>query len=94
MHKHGASCLEGPITLERAWWPRSEEGETDVALLDHPGDPTEAPGSGPSGVPESDPAFRRDLVDRIRREIAEGHYETPERMEAALDRFLERLDQD
>jgi hypothetical protein len=39
--------------------------------------------------PEVD--FRADLVARIRREIAEGTYDTPEKWEAALERLLERL---
>ncbi|MBV9123678.1 MAG: flagellar biosynthesis anti-sigma factor FlgM [Planctomycetes bacterium] len=42
----------------------------------HPANPSDAP-------------IRRDLVERIRREIAEGTYETPEKWEAALERFLE-----
>jgi len=42
----------------------------------------------------SDPAIRIDLVQRVRREIAAGTYETPEKWEAALDRLLERLEAD
>ncbi len=37
---------------------------------------------------------RLDLVERVRREIAEGTYETPEKWEAALDRLLDRLERD
>ena len=36
--------------------------------------------------------IRRRLVERVRREIAEGTYDTPEKFEAALDRLLRRLD--
>jgi hypothetical protein len=39
------------------------------------------------GKPE-EPEVRRDLVARIRREIATGTYETPEKWEIALDRLL------
>ena len=35
--------------------------------------------------------IRQDLVDRIRREIAAGTYETPEKLQAALERLLQRL---
>lgn len=38
------------------------------------------------------PEVRRELVERIRREIAEGAYETPEKWEAALARLLRRLE--
>jgi Anti-sigma-28 factor, FlgM len=34
---------------------------------------------------------RRDLVERIRREIAAGTYETSEKWQAALDRLAEQL---
>ncbi len=35
--------------------------------------------------------FRHDLVARLRRQIADGIYETPEKWEAALDRLAEEL---
>jgi hypothetical protein len=38
--------------------------------------------------------IRKELVDRVRREIAAGDYDTPERWEAALDRLLDRLHRD
>lgn len=39
------------------------------------------------------PSIRQELVDRIRREIAEGTYETPEKWEAALERLFRRLEE-
>jgi hypothetical protein len=39
-----------------------------------------------------EPLFRAALVERIRREIAAGTYETPEKWEAALDRLSQRLE--
>jgi negative regulator of flagellin synthesis FlgM len=39
-----------------------------------------------------DQPIRTELVERIRREIAEGTYDTPEKWEIALDRLLNRLD--
>jgi hypothetical protein len=38
--------------------------------------------------------IRWDLVQRVRREIAAGTYDTPEKMEIALSRLLEQLDTD
>lgn len=43
---------------------------------------------------QDDVTFRADLVARVRREIAEGIYDTPEKMEIALDRLLDRLEQE
>lgn len=34
---------------------------------------------------------RRALVDRIRREIAEGRYETPARIDGAVEAILDRV---
>ncbi len=35
--------------------------------------------------------IRTELVERVRREIAAGTYETPEKWEAAFDRLLDTL---
>ena len=44
--------------------------------------------------PDRDDAdVRWELVDRVRREIAAGVYETPEKWEQALDRLHARLEQ-
>lgn len=40
---------------------------------------------------ETEP-FRHDLVARIRRQIADGVYETPEKWDAALDRLADELE--
>ena len=46
---------------------------------------------------ENDPApaedIRTELVERVRREIAAGTYDTPEKWGAALDRLWDRLQQ-
>jgi hypothetical protein len=36
--------------------------------------------------------IRRSLVERVRREIIAGTYDTPEKFEVALERLLRRLD--
>lgn len=41
-----------------------------------------------------DQEIRRGLVARVRREIAEGTYDTPDKLEKALERLLERLDEE
>jgi hypothetical protein len=38
--------------------------------------------------------FRPGLVARVRREIAAGTYDTPEKWDAALDRLLKRLEEE
>ena len=39
-----------------------------------------------------EPMFRAGLVEQVRREIAAGTYDTPEKWEIALDRLLDRLE--
>ena len=38
------------------------------------------------------PAIRQDLVDRVRREIQGGTYDTPDRVEGALNSLMDDLD--
>jgi hypothetical protein len=38
-----------------------------------------------------DPDIRADLVQRVRAEIAEGTYATPEKFEMALDRLIREI---
>jgi hypothetical protein len=82
MHRHGPSCLEGPVTWTRDWWypeedmtpelPPASEQRTDKIAPEQP--------------------FRSELVERVRREIAEGTYETPEKWDIALQRLFEKLE--
>jgi hypothetical protein len=75
MHAHGPSCLPGPLTRDRDWWS-VPAGSNSPSHND--------------GTHRAVP-IRRPLVERVRREIAAGTYETPEKFEAALERLLGRL---
>jgi anti-sigma-28 factor FlgM len=77
MYRHGPSCLEGPV---------SESLRQTLPIWC--GDSREM--TFTSDMSE-DPKFRADLVARIRKEIAAGTYETPQRWEAALDALFYRL---
>lgn len=48
--------------------------------------------SAPRTEPAQDATIRTDLVARVRREIADGTYDTPEKFDLALDRLLARLE--
>jgi negative regulator of flagellin synthesis FlgM len=82
MHSHGPSVLRGPVSRKRSWWsdwsPSRSTPETCTM-------------SERSEKPSYEPEFRKELVKRIRREIAAGTYDTPEKWEAALERLRERL---
>ena len=78
MHAHGPSCLPGPITRDPDWW--SVPAGFDSLFN----------GDGARHAA----AVRRPLVERVRREIAAGTYDTPEKLEVALERLLRRLDRE
>lgn len=84
MQKHASTSLKGPVRGSRTWW---QMGDADAA----PEAPAAAPrkrqrrSSGGAGI-------RQDLVDRVRKEIVDGVYDTTEKWEAALDRLLDALE--
>ena len=81
MSKNGSSsCLQGPHLPAR--------------LLRHGRPAYTRKGLCRSGASATvaDPAIRHDLVARVRREIAAGTYDTPEKLDAALARMLARGD--
>lgn len=89
MFTHLPACLKGPVTQDRGWWPR-----TDEESMDHE-ESTPLDRTGRNAVPRlDDPDIRQDLVERVRQEIADGTYDTPEKWEAALDRLLDRLERE
>jgi hypothetical protein len=77
MYRHTHSRLRGPVSRARAWWK-------SAAFASQP--------THDSGRRSQDPGIRVQLVARVRREIAEGRYETPDKWEAALERLLAHLD--
>lgn len=83
MHQHGPMCLEGPVSRKRSWW-------LTAAAVDTGHDETSPLPGGTS--PSAGAPFRLDLIQRVRREIAEGTYDTPDKWEKALDRLLDDLE--
>ncbi|HYT93815.1 MAG TPA: flagellar biosynthesis anti-sigma factor FlgM [Gemmataceae bacterium] len=82
MQMHDPICLEGPVTKDRPWWRTAAQAARAAVT------------SQPDPCPVEEPLFRAGLVEEIRREIAAGSYETPEKWEAALDRLLDRLERE
>jgi hypothetical protein len=93
MQTHGPSCLEGPISATRPWW---QDGDAPAETLKF----TQPASSG--GVEQAvtsldrhagdEEPFRADLVARVRKEIANGTYDTPDKWDKALDRLLKQLE--
>jgi len=82
MHPHGPSDFIGPQRGTPAWWHGGhDDAEANAAAR-------------PQGSEQAmnDRPIRHELVERVRREIAAGAYDTPEKWGAALDRLLDRLE--
>ena len=85
MHEHGHDELTGPVRGTAAWWrgmraAAEQAGEGSLA---------------PTALQENDARpIRTDLVERVRKEIADGAYDTDAKWEVALDRLLDRLQRD
>ncbi len=82
MRAHGPGCLQGPLSWGQHWHtalPVSSQGDTP-------------PPPQPGEQPKKQTLTRQDLVERVRREIEAGTYDTPEKFEAALEKMLKRLE--
>ena len=83
MQHHGSSKMAGPVRGTRAWWQGL--GRLTAPALAKPRSRRGATKRA------SDSGVRAELVARVRREIAAGTYDTPEKWDAALDKLLEHL---
>jgi hypothetical protein len=90
MYNHPASALAGPVTQTRPWWVDDETASTSVApsvrfeqaTMNHPDDE----------LHRRERPIRWVLVNRVRQEITDGTYETPEKWDVALDLLMDRLE--
>jgi hypothetical protein len=98
MHEHGPTELTGPLRGTRAWWQGTgalSETADDGAPVNTRTKKGKRMARGKRGGRRMDgDGVRPELVDRIRREIAAGTYDSQEKWEAALDRLLDRLERD
>ena len=83
MIRQGSTCRMGFVQRPQVW--ESKDGPNSVRAR-------VAISGSDSATLEG--GIRLDLVARVRKEIAEGTYDTPEKLEAALERLIARLDLD
>jgi hypothetical protein len=91
MHVHGPNLLQGPVSRRRLWWNNSDEDIMEAMSKLPPGKDVATPKATPKKPRSADAPIRTELVERVRREIAAGTYDTPEKWEAALDRLSRKL---
>ncbi len=85
-HVHGAHGLKGPHQNRGA--APSQAAEAQPAS----GDQLEISPAAEAAIHAADKGdLRADLVARVRNEIATGTYETPEKLDVALDRLIDEI---
>ena len=89
MYNHPSSPFPGPVTQARSWWA---DDKVRPRFWLQPFDLEEvAMNSRDDESLRGRRSIRWELVHRVRREIADGIYETPEKWDVALDRLMDRL---
>jgi hypothetical protein len=86
MYRHGPTCLAGPVSKARVMWVWSDSGAGVTETVTF-----EPPDAADPLASRAD--IRLDLVRRVRQEIADGVYDTSDKLDVALDRLLDRLEQ-
>jgi negative regulator of flagellin synthesis FlgM len=91
MEIYGAGGTQGPQPI----YPRLAEFSVDPGQTVQAGMPRDHVQISPLGQMldgiERLPEIRHEKVEEIRRQIAAGTYETPEKLELALDRLFDEL---
>jgi hypothetical protein len=80
MYHYASTCLDGPVSRSRG---RGQDGPAEEALR--------ADFDGGRDLRPAEDGIRHGLVARVRREIAAGMYDTPEKLEIALERMLDQI---
>lgn len=99
MFQPGQKTLTGPLIGSRGWWQEvvglSKEPPSSGQTTRKAKKANRRPQLNQDQPPDLShiPGIRVELVARVRREIAAGTYDTPEKWELALERLEEHLTQ-
>lgn len=92
MHVHGPSHVHGPHGVNAPHHPRLYRPAGESAPVSAGSDRLEISPAAEAAIRAAESGdIRHDLVARIRSEIAAGTYETPEKLDRALDRLLDEI---
>jgi negative regulator of flagellin synthesis FlgM len=88
----GISKVHGPHGVNAPHAPFRSRQATDAAKTQATGDRVEISPAAEAAISAAEAkGVRHELVNRIRSEIAAGTYETPEKLDAAIEQMLDRL---
>ena len=82
---HGAQGVKGPHSTNRAAGSKETPSAGPTDQLDI------SPAAQAAAEAAENGDIRADLVARVRQEIAAGTYETPDKLDAALDNLLDEI---
>jgi negative regulator of flagellin synthesis FlgM len=88
MQIYGPSHLHGPQPLQGPHWNRGAAPAQSTQAADE----VNISSAAEAAISASDGGdFRADLVARVRNEIAQGSYDTPDKMAIAIDSLLDEI---
>ena len=88
----GISKIHGPHGINPPHAPFGNKPAQEAAKTQASGDRVEISPAAEAAIRATEAGdIRVDLVNRVRSEIADGTYETPEKLDAALDRMLDEI---
>ena len=92
MHVSGTTHIHGPHGINAPHFLRRPQEAQPTPPSQTPIDQVEISPAAEAAIQAAETgAVRQDLVDRIRSEIASGTYETPEKLDVALNRLLDEI---
>jgi negative regulator of flagellin synthesis FlgM len=91
MHIHGPSHVHGPQGINAPHFTQRTPG-TQAASASRSADRVEISPAAEAAAKASEASgVRHELVNLIRSQIAAGTYDTPEKMNAAMERILDQI---
>ena len=91
MQIHGPSNVHGPHNLNGPHFNRNQPAQPNKGAA-APSDQLDISPAAQAAIDAHEKGeIRADLVARVRSEIAAGTYETPEKLDAALDHLLDEI---
>jgi negative regulator of flagellin synthesis FlgM len=91
MHIHGTSHIHGPHGINAPHGVHRSTSSQPTSTTAGADRVDISPAAEAAIKMAETGAIRHDLVNAIRRQIADGTYETPEKLDAALDRMLDEI---
>jgi negative regulator of flagellin synthesis FlgM len=91
MHVHGTTHIHGPHGINAPHAPFHSQPAGKAAAGSSVDRVDFSPAAQAAAAAAESGGIRQGLVNRLRAEIASGTYETPQKLDAAVDRLLDEI---